>query len=216
MHTARRTVRAFTTPPKAGACRQVPAGQALQVGAVHLQRTRGGCPAVVVGLQGLLHQLAPVPGDGLAQACRWQHRNFGVKMPVTRSVPLWSAIEMGVHAKSPATAPGGVAGAGRAARSAPRLERCLRAHCLADPGADAVAHARPPRAWGKHYPLQVVAPARATDLMQDAPLRAEYPTPVAHRRAALAVHTVPFMAVLRQGQLVGLITRTDAIRISLH
>jgi CBS domain-containing membrane protein len=38
----------------------------------------------------------------------------------------------------------------------------------------------------------------------------------AHLLEALAVHTVPFVAVLRQGQLVGLITRTDVMRILLH
>ena len=32
----------------------------------------------------------------------------------------------------------------------------------------------------------------------------------------LAEHTVPFVAVLRQGQLAGLITRSDIMRILLH
>ena len=52
--------------------------------------------------------------------------------------------------------------------------------------------------------------------MQDAPLSVSDHTPVSHLLEALAVHTVPFVAVLRQGQLVGLITRTDVMRILLH
>ena len=68
--------------------------------------------------------------------------------------------------------------------------------------------------WGKKPPAST--PARAADLMQDAPLSVEDHTPVSHLLEALAVHTVPFVAVLRQGQLVGLITRTDVMRILLH
>lgn len=70
------------------------------------------------------------------------------------------------------------------------------------------------RLWGKKPPAST--PARAADLMQDAPLSVEDHTPVSHLLEALAVHTVPFVAVLRRGQLVGLITRTDVMRILLH
>ncbi|ANY61756.1 hypothetical protein MA05_06075 [Comamonas aquatica] len=70
------------------------------------------------------------------------------------------------------------------------------------------------RLWGKKPPAST--PARAADLMQDAPLSVEDHTPVSHLLEALAVHTVPFVAVLRQGQLVGLITRTDVMRILLR
>lgn len=59
-------------------------------------------------------------------------------------------------------------------------------------------------------------PACAADLMQPAPWSVEDSTPVAELLEALAQHTVPFVAVLRQGKLVGLITRTDIMRILLR
>ena len=52
--------------------------------------------------------------------------------------------------------------------------------------------------------------------MQPAPLSVEDDTPVSALLATLAVQTVPFVAVLRAGRLVGLITRTDIMRILLQ
>ena len=67
------------------------------------------------------------------------------------------------------------------------------------------------RLWGKKTP--VVAPVSAAALMEDAPLSVEDHTPVLHLLEALAEHTVPFVAVLREGKLVGIMTRTDVMRI---
>lgn len=52
--------------------------------------------------------------------------------------------------------------------------------------------------------------------MADAPLCVQDSTPVSQLLAVLAEHAVPFVAVLRQGRLVGLITRTDIMRLLLH
>jgi CBS domain-containing membrane protein len=70
------------------------------------------------------------------------------------------------------------------------------------------------RLWGKKPPAAATVTAAA--LMQDAPLTVEDCTPVSHLLETLAEHTVPFVAVLRQGQLAGLITRSDIMRILLH
>lgn len=70
------------------------------------------------------------------------------------------------------------------------------------------------RLWGKKPPAAATVTAAA--LMQDAPLSVEDSTPVSQLLEALAEHTVPFVAVLRQGQLAGLITRSDIMRILLH
>ena len=69
------------------------------------------------------------------------------------------------------------------------------------------------RLWGKK-PAQPTA--CAADLMADAPLCVQDSTPVSQLLAVLAEHAVPFVAVLRQGRLVGLITRTDIMRLLLH
>lgn len=70
------------------------------------------------------------------------------------------------------------------------------------------------RLWGPKPPA--IATAHAADLMQDAPLSVEDDTPVLFLLETLATHTVPFVAVLRQGKLVGVLTRTDVIRILLR
>lgn len=67
------------------------------------------------------------------------------------------------------------------------------------------------RLWGKKP--QPPLSASAADLMEDAPLSVEADTPLSRLLEALAEHTVPFVAVLRQGQLVGIITRTNVMRI---
>ena len=82
------------------------------------------------------------------------------------------------------------------------------------PDAEARRQRRTWRLWGKKPPA--AAPACAADLMQAAPLTVQDDTPVAELLETLAVHTVPFVAVLRQGQLAGLITRTDIMRILLR
>lgn len=77
---------------------------------------------------------------------------------------------------------------------------------------------RPWHLWRKPPASNPAAdqPRSAADLMQDAPLSVQDSTPVAELLEALAQHTVPFVAVLRAGKLVGLITRTDIMRILLR
>lgn len=70
------------------------------------------------------------------------------------------------------------------------------------------------RLWGKKPPAQ--ATACAADLMEDAPLCVQDSTPVSALLEELAQHAVPFVAVLRGDKLVGLITRTDIMRLLLH
>lgn len=55
----------------------------------------------------------------------------------------------------------------------------------------------------------------ASDLMMPAPLCVEATTPVSELLQVLSQHTVPFVAVLRDGKLVGLITRTDIMKVLL-
>lgn len=69
------------------------------------------------------------------------------------------------------------------------------------------------RLWGKK-PAQ--ATVCAADLMQDAPLCVQDSTPVSALLEALAQQALPFVAVLRGDKLVGLITRTDIMRLLLH
>lgn len=69
------------------------------------------------------------------------------------------------------------------------------------------------RLWGKK-PAQTSA--CAAELMQDAPLCVQDSTPVAALLETLAQHAVPFVAVLRGEKLVGLITRTDIMRLLLQ
>ncbi len=52
--------------------------------------------------------------------------------------------------------------------------------------------------------------------MEDAPLSVEDHTPVLHLLETLSQHSVPFVAVLRQGKLVGILTRTDVMRILME
>ncbi|MEG2047193.1 MAG: HPP family protein [Comamonas sp.] len=87
------------------------------------------------------------------------------------------------------------------------------------PDADARRRLRTWRLWGKKPALPAATPTGPTcaaDLMQPAPLTVQDDTPVSELLETLAMHTVPFVAVLRQGQLAGLITRTDIMRILLH
>lgn len=70
------------------------------------------------------------------------------------------------------------------------------------------------RLWGRKP--EVAAPVRAAALMEDAPLSVEDHTPVLHLLETLSKHTVPFVAVLRQGKLVGIMTRTDVMRILME
>lgn len=65
--------------------------------------------------------------------------------------------------------------------------------------------------WDRKEPQPVHI--QAADMMEAAPLSVEDSTPVSALLEELAVHTVPFVAVLRDGRLVGLITRTDVMRI---
>jgi len=69
------------------------------------------------------------------------------------------------------------------------------------------------RLWGKK-PAQPTS--CAADLMEDAPLCVQHDTPVAQLLQELAQHAVPFVAVLRADKLLGLITRTDIMRLLLH
>ncbi len=69
--------------------------------------------------------------------------------------------------------------------------------------------------WRRTTSATPPSPNAAT-LMQPAPLSVEDDTPVSALLATLAVQTVPFVAVLRAGRLVGLITRTDIMRILLQ
>ena len=68
--------------------------------------------------------------------------------------------------------------------------------------------------WGRK-PVATTA-VHAAALMEDAPLSVEDHTPVLHLLETLATHTVPFVAVLRQGKLVGIMTRTDVMRILME
>ena len=67
---------------------------------------------------------------------------------------------------------------------------------------------RKPEATKKEFPT-------ASDLMLPAPLCVEATTPVSELLQVLSQHTVPFVAVLRDGKLVGLITRTDIMKVLL-
>jgi len=69
------------------------------------------------------------------------------------------------------------------------------------------------RLWGKKPVHGTVC---AADLMQDAPLHVDAQTPVSQLLETLTHHAVPFVAVLQAGKLVGLITRTDVMRLLLH
>lgn len=69
--------------------------------------------------------------------------------------------------------------------------------------------------WRRTTSATPPSPNAAT-LMQPAPLSVEDDTPVSALLATLAVQTVPFVAVLHAGRLVGLITRTDIMRILLQ
>lgn len=69
------------------------------------------------------------------------------------------------------------------------------------------------RLWGKKLAQPT---ACAADLMQDAPLCVQDSTPVSALLEALAQQALPFVAVLRGDKLVGLITRTDIMRLLLH
>ncbi|WP_455556260.1 HPP family protein [Comamonas sp.] len=69
------------------------------------------------------------------------------------------------------------------------------------------------RLWGKKPAHPTTC---AADLMESAPMRVQDSTPVAALLEALAQHAVPFVAVLHGEKLVGLITRTDIMRLLLH
>ena len=70
------------------------------------------------------------------------------------------------------------------------------------------------RLWGRKP--AAAASVHAAALMEDAPLSVEDHTPVLHLLETLSQHSVPFVAVLRQGKLVGILTRTDVMRILME
>lgn len=73
---------------------------------------------------------------------------------------------------------------------------------------------RSPWRWWNKAPA--VEAATAADWMQAAPLLVQGHTPVAQLLETLAQHTVPFVAVQDGHKLVGLITRTDIMRLLLR